>query len=491
MKKKTKFFLEEIRELKHGKYRQYLEKGKDMDKRRILSLLIDMYMDFCGTSAGYRTVVYDLGEAVFDLYKEDEESEFTSDKYFNDVMHLLNPEFTEEHKKYTRYSDTPEEENYPSYCMNILEEYAANEEECATICYGLNCWLNEIKKMNCRWNKRRKKKKLIEKPNIQISVTLTPELRLEQALKQNENEIAPETVSYLTIVGRLTKADLEYIRENMCDTNTLQVLDLSNASMKCNRIQDETFSNCIGLTSIIIPNSVTEIGYYAFYGCIGLTSIIIPNSVTEIECGAFSGCTELNDITVHPDNTVYASDNGVLFNKDKTKLILYPAKRQGDYVIPASVTEFECKIFSKFTRLNGITIHPDNTVFTSENGILFNKNKTKLILYPVKRQGDYIIPDSVIEIECSAFEGCIELTSVTIPESVTKIGDNAFSGCTGLTSVVIPASVIEIGLCAFSDCTGLISVTIPDSVTEIKLGTFSGCIGLTSVVPIRFLGLEF
>jgi hypothetical protein len=99
------------------------------------------------------------------------------------------------------------------------------------------------------------------------------------------------------------------------------------------------FSYCSGLTgTLTIPNSVNTIGYWAFEGCIGLTSITIPNSVTNIGNAAFVDCSGLTSISVDVNNTTYSSNNGVLFNKSQTKLICYPASKTGNYIIPNSVT---------------------------------------------------------------------------------------------------------------------------------------------------------
>ena len=277
------------------------------------------------------------------------------------------------------------------------------------------------------------------------------------------------------------------------------------------KIREGAFYNCKGLKSVTIPSSVTVIESQTFGNCIDLKSVVIPSSVTEIECGyygAFAGCIRMVSFEVHPANSKYASINGVLFNKRKTRLIKYPAGSQGDYIIPKSVKDIDIFSFADCTGLTTITIHPDNPFlesengivfnkdknklllfppgwqgeyvipcsvtnvnhldsqrctdltsffansdhpfFKSENGVLFNKDKTELIKYPQGRHGDYVIPDSVIEIRDNAFECCSGLTAVTIPSLVTRIDNNAFLNCTGLKTITIPASVIEIGHFAFA-----------------------------------------
>ena len=207
------------------------------------------------------------------------------------------------------------------------------------------------------------------------------------------------------------------------------------------------FYKCTGLTSITIPSSVTSIGIQAFFECTGLTSITIPNSVTSIGDGAFLDCTGLTSINVASENNYYSGNNGVLFNKKKTELIKYPARKsQTSYTIPNSVTRIGDSAFEDCTGLTSITI-----------------------------------PNSVTSIGDWAFHHCTGLTSITIGNGVTSIELGAFDSCTGLTSITIPNSVTSIGYVAFEDCTGLTSITIPNSVTSIEGKTFFGCTGLTSI----------
>ena len=283
------------------------------------------------------------------------------------------------------------------------------------------------------------------------------------------------------------------------------------------------FEGCSGLTSITIPDSITKIGYGAFAECSGLTSITIPDSVTKIENYAFSRCSSLTSIIVGTENENYTSDDGVLFNKDKTELIQYPmGNAREQYVIPDSVTSIDSSAFALCISLTNITI-PDNVTrieeyvfegcsgltsitipdsvteigyyafsecsgltniivgtgnekYTSDNGVLFNKDKTELMQYPIgNKREQYAIPDSVTQIDGSAFAECSSLTSITIPDSVIYIDGDAFEGCSGLTSITIPDSVTEIGYYAFSGCSGLTSITIPDSVTKIGGDAFSEC----------------
>ncbi|OUV57839.1 MAG: hypothetical protein CBC73_00075 [Flavobacteriales bacterium TMED113] len=223
------------------------------------------------------------------------------------------------------------------------------------------------------------------------------------------------------------------------------------------------------LTSITIPNSVTSIGDFAFYDCASLTSITIPNSVTSIGVGALESCTSLTTIEVGAENVNYTDVNGVLFNKEKTDLLNYPAGKGGNYAIPDSVTSIEEGAFGGCTSMTSITI-PDGV--TSIGGAAF---------YECTSLTSITIPDGVTSIGNDTFWSCTSLTSITIPDGVTSIGNGAFDGCRSLTSITIPDNVTSIGLFSFHDCTSLTNITIPESVTSIGERAFANCTSLTSI----------
>ena len=195
------------------------------------------------------------------------------------------------------------------------------------------------------------------------------------------------------------------------------------------------FIGCRSLTSLVIPDSVTNIGDYAFEGCGSLSSLVLPDGVTSIGKCAFRECGSLSSL-----------------------------------VLPDGVTNIGGNAFADCKSLRSVVI--PNSV-TSIGGGAFGGCKS---LHSV------VIPDSVTSIGDYAFSGCSALSSVVIPDSVSCIGNRAFSGCTSLSSLVIPDGVTSVGKYAFYDCSSLSSLVIPDSVTSIGFYAFRGCSSLSSLV---------
>lgn len=230
------------------------------------------------------------------------------------------------------------------------------------------------------------------------------------------------------------------------------------------------FQSCSNLSNVQLPNSLISINSDAFCNCRSLTSVTIPDGVTDIGYSAFESCTNLTSFNVNAGNSNYSSQDGVLFNKDKTELIQYPVgNERTTYDIPNSVTSIGDYAFSKCANLSNVTI-PSSVTSIGNDAFSECMNLSNVT-----------IPNSVTSIGCDAFYGCKRLTSVTIGNGVTSIENSTFSECTSLTSVTIPDSVTNIGYFAFQDCTSLKNVTIPDSVTSIEYGAFYNCKNLVNV----------
>jgi len=257
-------------------------------------------------------------------------------------------------------------------------------------------------------------------------------------------------------------------------------------------IGNNAFQSCSGLTSVTIPNSVTSIGNNAFQSCSKISSLTIGTGVLSIGSNAFRSCTKLTSVTI-PNSVTSIGNNAFYSCSGLTSVTIGTGvatignsafdgcAKLTSVTIPSSVTSIGNTVFSGCTLLQSISVEDGNTSYSSQDGILYNYNKTTLICCPMAKTGSVTIPNSVTTIANAAFRFCSGLTSVTIPNGVTSIGNNAFQKCTGLTSVTIPNSVTTIGGVAFASCSGLTSVTIGTGVTSIGSEAFSSCTGLTSV----------
>ena len=259
-----------------------------------------------------------------------------------------------------------------------------------------------------------------------------------------------------------------------CPGLTSIVVDSGNPRFdsrnNCNAII-ETADNVLiaGCKNTIIPNSVTKIGNFAFDCCDSLTSIVIPNSVTEIGHYAFYSCDSLTSID-----------------------------------IPNSVIEIGYGVFESCSGLTSIVVESGNPTYDSRNNCnAIIKTADNTLIYGCKNT---TIPNSVTTIDDYAFYNCDGLTSIDIPDSVTEIGSSAFSGCTGLTGINIPNSVTAIGGNAFNNTAwyknqpfGMVyagkvaykykgsmpsgtNMTFREGTLGIAGSAFSGCTGLTGIV---------
>lgn len=284
-----------------------------------------------------------------------------------------------------------------------------------------------------------------------------------------------------TVIGCETKASGDVIIPETLGDGTVTAISLY------------AFAECESIKSIVIPDSVETIGHYAFSECTALSSVKIGKGVKSMGNNVFSNCTSLEKIEVSSDNTSYTSDEtGVLYNKAKTELLVYPASNSstiytvaenvktvadstfaasknvktivmGDKVtaigmnafsgsrslesiiIGKGVTSIGKDAFEDCMALTGISVGTDNTVYCSdENGVLYNKAKNKIIKYPTgNARESFSVPDGVTEIDVLAFSKAVNLKTVTISRDVKTIGASAFYGCTGITNVIYSGSEKE------------------------------------------------
>ena len=312
---------------------------------------------------------------------------------------------------------------------------------------------------------------------------------------------------------------------NELDDGTLEITKYAGNSATCvipgeidgkkvTEIGDSAFKGCTELTSITIPDGVIGIGNNAFSGCTSLETVTIPASVTYVGNSAFYGCTSLKSVTV-PESVTYIG--GYAFAE------CYSLKYAD---IPANVTGIGASPFYNCRSLENINTDEANKWYTTVDGVLYDKDKTELINYPAgKKDSSYVIPEGIRTIREKAFYGCLNLCELTIPDSVTEIESGAFE-CSSLISdeygtikyvdgwvvgsghtanvvlkdgtrgiafeafsgdgiiekVTMPDTVKYINGCAFENCTNLSEVLLSSSLENIERGAFLNCSNLADIV---------
>ncbi len=283
------------------------------------------------------------------------------------------------------------------------------------------------------------------------------------------------TITKITITGTINATDFLLLRDVM---KALTYIDLSEAKIASytgtkgtstttsvyneNSIPNEAFqelsSGASILQTIIIPSATTEICNSAFSGCCKLKSFSIPDGVKSIGSFAFCDCVELTNITI-PSSVLKIGDWAFANCRKNTTL-----------KIPSSVISIGANAFNSTSGC--LSIDASNQYYSVDENVLFDKNKTSLIHCSTSKTGSYIIPNTVVSIEESAFSGCSLLNKVVLPLGLTTIKYGAFSGCQGLNSFTFPASITTIGNMAFNSCIGLTSIYVYNK-TPIKLSSNS------------------
>ena len=244
-------------------------------------------------------------------------------------------------------------------------------------------------------------------------------------------------------------------------------------------ISTEAFNGCVCLTSITLPDSIETIEKSAFKNCTGLITITVPENVTSIESNAFSGCTHLIEVYNKSELAITAgessngyiawnaknvytptsgssmlayTDDGFVFipDGDTAQLISYIGTDK-EITLPDSVTAGDGTVITKYTLsetafdfspdITAINVSPENESFTSVDGVLYDKTGLKLVRVPTGRVGDFVMPDTVYQMEYFAFYYCAKLESITFNDRITTVEYDCFTGCSGLTSVTLGKAV--------------------------------------------------
>lgn len=190
-----------------------------------------------------------------------------------------------------------------------------------------------------------------------------------------------------------------------------------------------------------VPATLRELGCGAFFACKKLKSVIIPSQITSIQEGAFTLCTELKSIHVQDNHPVFTIKDGILYDKNLTKVIACPGGRSKTTVsLPATVTEVGAFAFSDCHAIKEIEL-----------------------------------PASVRKLGRNAFATCFALKEINLPEGITTIPDYAFGGCIGMSSISLPSTVTHVGKNAFEDCRSLKEIAFPDGVEELPEFALRAC----------------
>lgn len=205
-------------------------------------------------------------------------------------------------------------------------------------------------------------------------------------------------------------------------------------------------SDAVTIPGTIDGLRITSIGTRTFWANPTVASVTIPDTVTNIGAEAFSAVDSHSSLTnVVIGNGVIAIGHGAFHFCDKLTSIR----------IPQNVTGIGPLAFGGCFGLKSIIVDSNNAAYCSLDGVLFNKNQTELVQYPAGKTGNYTIPNTVTDIADYALWNCPKLTGITIPEGVTTIKKEAFAACGRLTKVIIPVSVTNIDLWAFDSCVSL------------------------------------
>lgn len=241
------------------------------------------------------------------------------------------------------------------------------------------------------------------------------------------------------------------------------------------------FTDCTALTEIKLPNnSLRSLGNSAFGGCKGIKHFHIPGTVWSMH-NSFAGCTGIESITMDWMSTYYRTEDGILYNLDKSAIIFVYSLDSTTLTISKTVRSIQSSALDTCTEIERFECEEGSVYYTAADGVLYaNTDQGKsLVMAPKKLAGKLVVPDDVTIVRQNAFNSCTLLTEVQLPASLTKIDGATFRFCSSLAKINIPESVTYIGQRSFEGCSSLPEVlTIPKSVKYIGEYAFNGCTSL-------------
>jgi len=306
--------------------------------------------------------------------------------------------------------------------------------------------------------------------DFQYTVLADNTIKIAKYAGHGKNIVVPETIEgkKVTVIGKEAFSQLGF--------GYLTSITIPDG---VTQIEEFAFHSC-GITSMTIPDSVTQIGQYAFSYCNDLTMIELPSGATNIGKGVFKGCSGLTMIELPSGLT----DIGTFAFQDCSSLTTIE--------LPSGVTNIGEGVFQGCSGLTTIELPSGLTdigTFAFQNCSSLTTIELPAGLTKVGQAAfsgcsgltTIELPSKVTDIGTDVFRDCSSLTTIELPSGVTDIGNNTFSGCSGLTDITIPDSVTDIGFSAFEGCESLTAITIPDSVISIRANAFERCKSLTAI----------
>lgn len=334
-----------------------------------------------------------------------------------------------------------------------------------------------------------------------ISYSIDEEKKTAEAIGYDRSSSYVTIPSTITVDGKVY-AVVSIGEKAFWNNDKLQRVTIEDGVMD---IKMAAFHNCRYLRSVKLPATLKSIGLWAFWKSLSLSSIYIPASLTDLNAKAFSEGGMIA-YEVSPDNPVYSSEDGIMFNKDKTELLHFPAKKQVEsYSIPITVEKIG-KFAFESNQLNEVIFHdkllsiddyafflceklakadvPNSVEFVGESAFsrCYNLKEAHLpekltAISPGLFEYGYKlekvnIPSTVTSIGNSAFRYCRKMNDLRLPEGLVEIGSEAFNGWE-ITSLFIPNKVVKIGDLAFANCTDIEKLVLGNSVSYVGYYAFS------------------
>jgi uncharacterized protein (TIGR02145 family) len=286
------------------------------------------------------------------------------------------------------------------------------------------------------------------------------------------------TLQRLALTGTMDARDFKVLRDQF---PALVDLDLSEVTVAAYTGSEGTVSGAYAypahtmprnallrntqLQRVVLPSTLVSIGRSAFNGCTALSELSLPATLQKVDSMAFRDCSSLKQLIL--PSSVNALGYGAFIGAGLVQIDLNEGLTSiGEYAfqgcdslrhlgLPSTLTQIGYCAFTYLNGLESIEVASSNPRYCSQEGVLFDKAKTRLMAYPALKSAHYEVPMGVEIIDTAAFEGNWTLKSVTLPTSVTEIAPEAFCGCPNFSVVDVPTSVTKVGAYAFYNCSGL------------------------------------